>query len=103
MPGLPGIQGVQGVQGVPGLSGFQIISDSVEIPGLGGSGSVAAVCPAGKKALSATADYAGPLSLDNLVSELARTNDTAFSASGLNLLSNPRTLNLDVVCAAIPS
>jgi hypothetical protein len=101
--GPRGATGPAGPQGAAGLSGFEVITRTVSIPGLGGTDSITAACPAGKKAIAATAGYAAPLV--NLVSQVTRTSDTAFSASGLNLLGSlsGQVLTLDVVCATIPS
>ncbi len=81
-------------QNIPGLSGI-----------LGGTGSVSAACAAGQKAISATSSYAAaPLDqLNSLLSQVTRTADNAFSASGLNLSLTQRVLTLDVVCANVPS
>lgn len=70
---------------------------------MGGTDSVTAACPAGKKAISATAGYAAPLA--NLTSQVTRTSDSAFQAAGLNLIGSMtgQVLTLDVVCAAVPS
>lgn len=101
--GATGPAGPAGLQGLPGLSGFEVITSTVSIPGMGGTDSVSAACPAGKKAIAATAGYAAPLA--NLFSEVTRTSDTAFSASALNLLGSmtDQVLTLDVVCATVPS
>lgn len=103
--GLPGLPGLPGIPGIPGLSGFEVITQTVPIPGLLGTGSVAGACPAGKKALSATAAYTSVATnvLSSLFSQVSRTSQTAFSAVGYNLLPTQQTLTLDVVCATIPS
>lgn len=108
LPGLPGLQGLQGLQGLPGLSGFRVVTEAVQVPGLngilGGTGTVAAACDAGEKALSAAASYGAPAaSLASLLNQVTRTAEGAFSASGLNLLPTPQTLTLEVVCATVPS
>ena len=97
--GLQGLQGLQGIPGLPGLSGFQVVTDTVSVPALG-TDSVSVACPSGKKAISATAGYTAPLA--NLLSQVTRTSDSAFSATGLNGLVGAQVLTLDVVCAAIP-
>lgn len=97
--GPTGLQGLPGLPGLPGVSGFEVITETVPVPGLG-SESVSAACPAGKKAISATAGYAAPLA--GLLSQVTRTSDSAFTASGLNGLVGSQVLTLDVVCATIP-
>lgn len=80
-----------------------MVTRTVSIPGIiGGTGTVAAACPAGKEAISATAGYAAPLA--GLLSQVTRTSDTAFEVTGLNTLAiiADQTLTLDVVCATIP-
>lgn len=100
--GPQGPAGASGLPGLPGLSGFEVITKSVPIPALG-SASVQGVCPEGKKALSAITSYTGPLGdLTSLVSQVTRVSDTTFQASGLSGLLGAKTLNLEVVCAAIP-
>jgi hypothetical protein len=103
--GLPGLPGLDGLNGLPGLSGLEVITQTVSIPGVLGTGSVAGACPAGKKAISATASYATtPINLLNSVlSQVTRTSQTGFTASGYNLLGTAQTLTLDVVCANVPS
>ena len=99
--GAPGTSGLPGLPGLPGLSGFQVVTQTVPVPGLGNA-SVGAACPAGKKALSATAGFASPLS--TLLAQVSRTSDTAFSATGFNLTALAgQVLSLDVVCATIPN
>jgi hypothetical protein len=101
--GATGATGPAGPAGTSGISGFQIVKDSVSVPvtlPTAPGTSVSAACPAGKKALSATASYAAPL--QNLLSQVTRTGDSAFTATGLNLTAlSPQTLNLEVVCAAV--
>jgi hypothetical protein len=102
--GATGATGATGPQGAPGISGFEVVTRTVSIPGIiGGTGTVAAACPAGKKAISANAAYAAPLA--GLLSQVTRTSDTAFEATGLNTLAPivDQTLTLDVVCATIPA
>lgn len=100
--GPAGSTGLPGLPGLPGLTGFEVVRKTVPIPGLGGTDSVAGACTAGKKALSATASFPSPL--NGLFSQVTRTSDTAFSASGLNVLGlSAQTLTLDVVCATIPN
>ena len=99
LQGIQGIQGIPGVPGLPGLSGFDIVHETVNIPALGGSSSVAGTCTDGKKAISATAGYASPAS--GLLSQVTRTSETAFTASGLNALPVVHVLTLDVVCATV--
>jgi hypothetical protein len=100
--GATGATGATGPQGAPGISGFEVVTRTVTIPALGGTGTVTAACPAGKKAISATAGYAAPLA--GLLSQVTRTSDTAFEATGLSALGIvvDQTLTLDVVCATIP-
>lgn len=98
--GATGATGAAGAQGLPGLSGFEIVTQTIPIPGLG-SDSITAVCPAGKKAIAASGGFATPLA--GLLSQVTRVSDTAFQASGLNGLLGGQSLSLDVVCAAIPS
>ena len=100
--GATGATGATGPQGAPGISGFEVVTRTVSIPGvLSGTGTVAAACPAGKKAISATAGYAAPLA--GLLSQVTRRSDTAFEATGLNTLGVlDQVLTLDVVCATIP-
>ncbi|MFC7358952.1 collagen-like triple helix repeat-containing protein [Nocardioides astragali] len=100
LQGLPGLDGLPGVPGLPGLSGFEIVPATVSIAGFGASDSVTGTCPAGKKAISATAGYAAPLA--GLLSQVTRTSETAFTARGLNALPVAHLLTLDVVCATIP-
>lgn len=103
--GPRGAAGPVGPAGTAGLSGFEVVTRSLPIPaglpGVGGTDTVTAACPAGKKAIAATAAYAAPLA--NLLSQVRRTGEGAFSATGVNLLPTPQTLSLEVVCAAIPS
>ena len=102
--GPAGPAGAAGLPGLPGLSGFEVVTKTVSIPGLGGTNSVTATCPAGKKAISATAAYAAPLA--SLLSQVTRTvDDTGYKATGVNLLGTitGEVLTLEVVCAAIPS
>ena len=99
LTGLQGIQGIQGVPGLPGLSGFDIVHETINIPALGGSSSVAGTCTDDKLAISATAGYASPAS--GLLSQVTRTSETAFTASGLNALPVVHVLTLDVVCATV--
>ena len=103
--GPQGPAGTSGLPGRPGLSGFETIRSSIPIPGLGSdTPSVSAVCPAGKTAISAISSYSTPLaSLTSVVSQVTRTAPNAFSVTGYNLLPTAQTLNLDVVCANIPS
>ena len=103
--GLPGLPGLDGLNGLPGLSGLEVITQTVSIPGVLGTGSVAGACPAGKKAISATASYATtPINLlSSVLSQVTRTSQTGFTASGYNLLGTAQTLTLDVVCATVPS
>jgi hypothetical protein len=101
--GATGPAGPAGPAGASGVSGFEVVTKTLTVPGIpvtGGTGTVEAVCPAGKKALAATAGYAAPLA--SLVSQVTRTGEGAFRATGLNLLPTPQTLSLEVVCAAIP-
>ena len=100
--GPRGATGATGPAGAAGLSGFEVVTKSVAIPGLGGTGSVSGACPAGKKAIAATAGYAAPLA--GLLSQVTRTSDTAFEATGLSAIGIlvDQTLTLDVVCATIP-
>ena len=95
--GATGATGLPGLPGVPGLAGFEVVTSSVNIPALG-SGSVPGACPAGKKAISATAGYAAPLT--GLSSQVTRVSDTAFQASGLST-TGAGVLTLDVVCATV--
>lgn len=97
--GPTGLQGLQGVPGLPGVSGFEVITETVSIGGLGASDSVTGTCPADKVAISATAGYAAPLA--GLLSQVIRTSETAFTASGLNSLPVAHLLTLDVVCATV--
>jgi hypothetical protein len=103
--GPAGAAGPAGPAGASGISGFELVTKSLSIPVAlpGQSGTTfSAACPAGKKALSATASYAAPL--QNLLSQVTRTGDSAFSATGLNLTAlTGQLLTLEVVCAAIPS
>lgn len=99
LPGIPGPQGLPGLPGLPGLSGFEVITETVSVPALG-TDSVSAACPGGKKAVSATAAYAAPLA--NLLSQVTRSGDSAFEATGLNGLIAAQDLTLEVVCATIP-
>lgn len=101
--GATGATGPAGPQGAAGVSGFEVVTRSVSIPALGGSNSVSGVCPAGKKAISASAGYAAPLV--GLLSQVTRTSDTAFTATGLSAASilTDQTLTLDVVCANVAS
>lgn len=96
--GLQGLPGLDGLPGLPGLSGFEVITETSPVPALD-SESVTGTCPAGKKAISATAGYAAPLA--NLLSQVTRTSDSAFTATGLNGLVASHTLTLDVVCATV--
>lgn len=104
--GPAGATGAAGLPGLPGLSGFHVEPGSLPIAG--GISMVTAPlsvsCPAGKKALSATASFTTPVG--NLLSQVTRTSDTTFQAvgiptAGVGILAN--TLNLEVVCAAVPS
>ncbi|WP_210651056.1 hypothetical protein [Nocardioides sp. SYSU D00065] len=102
--GAQGLPGIQGLAGLPGLSGLEVVRRTVPIPALSGTGTVAAACAEGKKALSATASYgSAPLaSLNQLFSQVTRTSETAFTATGLNALPvTPQVLTLDVVCASV--
>lgn len=102
--GATGPQGPAGALGLPGLSGFEVVTRTVPIGSLlGSTDSVTAACPAGKKAISATAAYAAPL--NGLLSQVVRQGDTAFKATGLNVLGTVtgQVLTLDVVCAAVPA
>ena len=104
--GATGPAGPAGATGASGLSGFKVEQFTTTIPAfniIGGTASVPGVCPAGKKAISATASYASaPLAqLDSLVSQVTRTAENSFSASGLNLSLTDRVLTLDVVCATV--
>ena len=48
------------------------------------------------------ASYAAPVA--NLLSQVTRTADNAYTATGVNLAGlTGQTLTLDVVCATIPS
>lgn len=103
--GPAGPAGARGPAGPAGLSGFEVVTRTLPltgvVPAVPVSGSVEGVCPAGKKALSATAGYAAPL--NGLLSQVTRVSDTSFKATGLSGLLGTQTLTLDVVCAAIPS
>lgn len=102
--GATGATGPAGPAGASGISGFQLVTNSVPIGSLlGSTDSVTAACPAGKKAISATAAYAAPL--NGLLSQVVRQGDAAFKATGLNVLGtvSGQVLTLDVVCAAVPS
>lgn len=100
--GPTGLQGLPGVPGLPGVSGFEVITETVSISALD-DGTATAECPSGKKAISATSGYlAAPVvSLDNLFSQVARTSDSAFSASGFNGLVGTHDLTLEIVCATV--
>jgi hypothetical protein len=104
--GPAGAAGAAGLPGLPGISGFQLVNSvPLQIPGglSALSAPVTASCPAGKKALSATAGFATPVV--NLVSQVTRVSETTFQAVAVPiplagaLLAN--TLNLEVVCAAV--
>ncbi|WP_210439394.1 hypothetical protein [Nocardioides xinjiangensis] len=102
--GPRGATGPAGPAGASGLSGFEVVTRSLPIPGIlggvGGTDTLTAACPEGKKAIAATAAYAAPVA--NLLSQVTRTSESAFRATGVNLLPTPQTLSLEVVCAAIP-
>lgn len=101
--GERGATGPAGPAGTSGISGFEVVTRTVSLPALGGTDSVTATCPTGKKAISASAGYAAPLT--GLLSQVTRTSDTAFKATGLVAmpLGADQLLTLDVVCAAVPS
>lgn len=100
--GATGATGATGPQGAPGISGFEVVTRTVTVPALGGTATVAAACPAGKKAIAATAGYATPLA--GLLSQVTRTGDTAFEATGVSAVGIlvDQVLTLDVVCATVP-
>lgn len=101
--GATGPAGPAGALGLPGLSGFEVVTRTLALNvlplGAPASGSVQGACPAGKKAISATAGFAAPLA--GLLSQVTRVSDTAFKASGVNALVGDQTLTLDVVCATV--
>ena len=104
--GPAGPAGAIGLPGLPGLSGFQVVTQSLPIPaGLTTvTTPVTAACPAGKKALSATAGLSSPVV--GLVTQVTRVSDTAFKAVGvpdLMAVLGANTLDLEVVCATVPS
>lgn len=104
--GPQGPAGPAGALGLPGLSGFQVVTQSLPIPaGLTTvTTPVTAACPAGKKALSATAGLSSPVV--GLVTQVTRVSDTAFKAVGvpdLMAVLGANTLDLEVVCATVPS
>ena len=102
--GDTGPAGAIGLPGLPGLSGFEVVTQSLPIPaGLTGiTTPVTAACPAGKKALSATAALSNPVV--GLVTQVTRVSDTAFEAIGvpdLTAMLGTNTLDLEVVCATV--
>jgi hypothetical protein len=103
--GPAGPAGAAGLPGLPGLSGFEVVTKTLSltgvIPATPVSGSVDGACPAGKKAIAASAGYAAPLT--GLLSQVTRVSDTTFRASGLSTLLGTQTLTLDVVCATVPN
>jgi hypothetical protein len=107
--GPAGASGLPGLPGIPGLSGFDVVKTGVVVPGLPGSntGTVVSSCPAGKKALSANGGFLeAPLSsLGSLLSQVTRTSDGSFEATGVNLLGalTSEDLILEVVCATVPN
>ncbi len=103
--GPRGATGAAGAQGVPGVSGFEVVTKTLSLtgvtPAIPVSGSVEGACPAGKKALAATAGFTAPLT-GLLSSQVTRVSDTTFKASGVSGLLGTQVLTLDVVCATIP-
>ena len=103
--GATGPAGPAGALGLPGLSGFEVVTKTLALNvlplGAPASGSIQGACPAGKKAISATAGFAAPLA--GLLSQVTRVSDTAFKASGVNTVVGDQTLTLDVVCAVVAS
>ena len=102
--GPAGPAGPAGLIGLPGLSGFEVVTQSLPIPaGLTTvTTPVTAACPAGKKALSATAALSNPVV--GLVTQVSRVSDTAFEAVGVpdvTALLGTNTLDLEVVCATV--
>lgn len=106
--GATGATGPAGPAGASGISGFQLVTNTLAVPG-GISmltAPVSASCPAGKKAIAATAGFATPVG--DLVSQVTRVSDTTFRAVAIPVpliggLTGANTLNLEVVCAAVPS
>lgn len=104
--GPAGPAGLPGLPGLPGLSGFEVVTESMSIPvGLTMVTSpVTAACPAGKKALGATAGFASPVG--GLVSQVTRVSETTFQAVAVpDMLASlgANTLNLEIVCATVAS
>src|SRR5687767_2993364 len=62
--GPRGAAGAAGAQGAPGVSGFEVVTKTLPltgmVPAVPVSGSVEGACPAGKKALAASAGFAAP-------------------------------------------
>jgi hypothetical protein len=104
--GPAGPAGPAGPVGLPGLGGFEVVKTGVVVPG-STTRTVVSTCPAGKKALSANGGFLeAPLaSLGSLLSQVTRTSDAGYEATGINLLSplTSEDLVLEVVCATVPS
>lgn len=104
--GPAGPAGTSGLPGLPGLSGFELKPGSLPIPGglAAVTSPLSVSCTGGKKALAATASFTSPVA--NLLTQVTRTSETTFQAVGIPVLGSllgPNTLNLDVVCANVPS
>ena len=103
--GATGPAGPAGATGPAGLSGFEVVSTSLPIPGglPSTTAPLTAECPAGKKAIAATAGFTTPVG--SLLSQVTRVSDSSFQAVGIpvpllgTILAN--TLTLDVVCATV--
>ena len=103
--GPAGPAGPAGATGPAGLSGFEVVSTSLPIPGglPSTTAPLTAECPAGKKAIAATAGFTTPVG--SLLSQVTRVSDSSFQAVGIpvpllgTILAN--TLTLDVVCATV--
>lgn len=106
--GPAGAAGAAGLPGLPGLSGFEVVPGSLPIAGgiTMVTAPLSASCPAGKKALAATAALATPVG--DLITQVTRVSDTTFRAVAVPVpllggVTGANTLTLDVVCATIPN